>query len=128
MNKETQLREQLRPAFRLLYFTFGIVPIVAGLDKYTNFLTDWGKYLNHDIVQKLPLKVDNFMLIIGALEVVAGVLVLLRPAIGGLIVAFWLVCIALSLISDGTHFDVAVRDLVIAISAFVMARFAKALD
>jgi uncharacterized membrane protein HdeD (DUF308 family) len=65
------------------------------------------------------------MMIAGVIEIVAGIIVLLRPATGGLIVAAWLTLIALTLMAGGNYLDVAVRDLVMAISAFSMARIAK---
>lgn len=111
--------------FTLLKLTFVIVPIVAGLDKFTNLLTDWEKYLNPAASGMLPVSAATFMKIVGVIEVIAGLIVLARPSLGGLIVAAWLTLIALSLIASGTYLDVAVRDLVMAISAFSMSRFAK---
>ncbi len=119
------LKEQLKPIFTLLYLTYGLLPIVAGLDKFTNFLTVWEKYLNPDIAEMLPLSAHNFMLVVGAIEIIAGILVLVRPAIGGIMVAAWLTLIALTLLVGGEYFDVAVRDLVMAIGAYSMAKLAK---
>jgi hypothetical protein len=106
----------------LLKFTFGLVPIVAGLDKFTNLLTDWTAYLNPMILHVVPVEAHTFMMIVGVIEIIAGVIVLFRPDIGAYIVSAWLVLIALSLITAGKYLDVAVRDLVMAISAFVFAR------
>lgn len=117
--------EQIKPAFMLLYLTFGIVPIVAGLDKFTNLLTQWGKYLNPDIAEMLPFPAHTFMLIVGVIEIIAGILVLVKPVIGGTIVGIWLILIALTLIASGHYLDVAVRDIVMAIAAFAMVRLAK---
>lgn len=118
-------KEQLKPTFTLLYLTFGIVSIVAGLDKFTNLLTKWEKYLNPDIAEMLPFSAHTFMQIVGVIEIIAGVLVLVKPAIGGTIVGIWLILIALTLLASGHHFDVAVRDIVMAIGAFSMAKLAK---
>lgn len=115
----------LKPTFNLLKLTFGIVPIVAGLDKFTNLLTNWEQYINPNIGSMLPFSAHTFMMIVGIIEIVAGILVLLKPAIGGLIVSAWLTLIALTLLASGHYLDVAVRDLVMAIGAFSLTRIAK---
>ena len=102
----------------LIRFTFGIVPIVAGLDKFTNLLTNWENYLNPTIAKMLPFAPHTFMMIVGVIEIIAGIIVFIRPAIGGFIVAAWLTLIALTLLASGNYLDVAVRDLVMAIGAF----------
>jgi uncharacterized membrane protein YphA (DoxX/SURF4 family) len=104
-----------------LRFTFGLVPIVAGLDKFTNILVNWESYLNPLVLNLIPIGAHTFMGIVGVIEIVAGILVLARPRLGGFIVMAWLTCIALSLIADGKNLDVAVRDLVMAIGAFTLA-------
>ena len=111
--------------YTLLRFTFGLVPIVAGLDKFTNLLTDWEKYLNPSMAQMLPFIPHTFMMIVGVIEIVAGLFVLARPAIGAYIVMAWLICIALTLIMGKGYLDVAVRDLVMAIGAYSLAQLAR---
>ena len=111
--------KQLQNVLRL---TFGIVPIVAGLDKFTNLLANWPDYLGTNISGMLPINVVAFMKVVGVIEIAAGIIVLLRPLIGAYIVMLWLVCIALQLIIGGHYFDVAVRDLVMAIGAFTLAK------
>jgi hypothetical protein len=123
--ENTIVNQTLRPTFNLLKLTFGLVPIVAGLDKFTNLLTDWAQYLSPKMTGMLPLQPHAFMMVVGVIEVIAGVIVLLKPAVGGIIVAAWLTLIALTLIFGGHYFDVAVRDLVMAISACSMTRIAK---
>ena len=115
----------LRSTFGLLKLTYGLVPIVAGADKFTDLLTDWGKYLHPGLAGMLPFAPHTFMMIVGVIEIVAGLIVLARPVIGGYIVAAWLTLIALSLLASGNFLDVAVRDLVMAIGAFSMARLAN---
>ena len=105
--------------------TYGIVAIVAGLDKFTNILTQWEKYIHPGLASMLPFSPHVFMMIVGIIEIGAGILVLIRPAIGGLVVMAWLTLIALTLLASGNYLDVAVRDLVMAIGAFSMARLAK---
>lgn len=111
--------------FNLLKFTFVLIPIVAGADKFTNILTNWTQYINPAVEGLLPFSGDVFMKIAGVIEIVAGLIVLKKPEIGGLIVAAWLTGIALSLLAGFNYVDVAVRDLVMAIAAFSMARLAK---
>jgi hypothetical protein len=121
----TDSNQTIKTTFTLLKLTFGIVPIVAGLDKFTNLLTNWEQYLSPGFIEMLPFAPHTFMLIVGIIEIIAGVIVLGRPAIGAYIVAAWLTLIALTLIGGGHYFDVAVRDLVMAISAFSLARISK---
>lgn len=106
--------------YAILKYVFVVVPIVAGLDKFTNILTDWSQYLNPIMTDMLPLDVQSFMMIIGVIEILAGVLVLTKTNIGALIVSIWLALIALSLIASFSFVDVAVRDLVLAISAYIL--------
>lgn len=121
----TALTPTLKPTFTLLKLTFGLVPIVAGLDKFTNILTQWENYLHPGLAEMLPFPAHTFMIIVGIIEIIAGLIVLTKPMIGGYIVAAWLTLIALTLIASGKYLDVAVRDLVMAISAFSMARLTK---
>jgi uncharacterized membrane protein YphA (DoxX/SURF4 family) len=123
---ETQSTNQaLASVHTLLKLAFGIVPVVAGLDKFTNILTQWENYLHPGLVAMLPFEPNTFMMIIGVIEIVAGVIVLLKPAIGGYIVSAWLTLIAMTLLASGNHLDVAVRDLVMAIGAYSLARISK---
>lgn len=119
------LQKEIKSVFSLLKITFGIVPIVAGLDKFTNLLTHWEQYLNPVVVQILPFSAHTFMMIVGVVEIIAGILVLRRPAVGGYVVAAWLTAIALSLLATFSYVDVAVRDLVMAITAFSLAKLAS---
>jgi len=112
---------RLATTLTILRFTFGLVPIVAGLDKFTNLLVNWESYLNPLVLNVIPFGAHTFMAIVGVIEIVAGILVLARPRLGGFIVMAWLTCIALSLIVAGKYLDVAVRDLVMAIGAFALA-------
>lgn len=111
---------------RILKFTYGIVPIVAGLDKFTNLLTDWQFYLSPGIKSALPFDATVFMKIIGIVEIIAGILVFIRTVVGAYIVMAWLIAIALTLIFGGHFFDIAVRDLVMAVGAYTLAELSKA--
>ena len=117
--------DTVRSVWMVLRFTFGIVPIVAGLDKFTDLLTNWDMYLHPGIASMLPFSVHTFMQIVGVIEIVAGIIVLAKPSIGGWIVMAWLICIALTLIASGKYLDVAVRDLVMSIGAMSLARLSR---
>lgn len=114
----------LQQVQRTLKLTYGIMPIAAGLDKFTNLLAYWPDYLGHHIGM-LPMPPELFMKIIGVIEITAGIIVLLRPAIGAYIVMAWLVCIALQLFTCGHYYDVAVRDLVMAVGAYSLAQLTQ---
>jgi len=103
---------------KTLKYTYAIVPIVAGLDKFTNLLTDWSHYLTTDMSSFMPFEAKTFMMIVGVVEIVAGSLVIFRPKIGSLVVMAWLIVISLTLFLSGHYFDVAIRDLVMAVGAF----------
>ena len=113
--------KQLQGTLRL---TYGIVPIVAGVDKFTNLLTQWVDYLGNQ-TSMVPMDPLTFMKIVGVIEIVAGIIVLVRPLIGAYIVMIWLICIALQLVVGGHYFDVAVRDLVMAIGAYTLAQLTR---
>src|SRR6185312_3388642 len=121
----TNSNDIVRSVWMVLRFTFGIVPIVAGLDKFTDLLTNWDMYLHPGIASMLPFSVHVFMQIVGVIEIIAGIIVLAKPAAGGYIVMAWLICIALTLLASGKYLDIAVRDLVMAIGALSMARLSK---
>jgi len=106
----------------LLTFTYCLIPIVAGADKFTNLLTDWSKYLNPGLIPMLPFSAHVFMMVVGVIEIIAGVLVFLNPQKGAYVVSAWLVLIALTLLASGNYLDVAVRDLAMAIGAFTLAK------
>lgn len=118
----TASREQLVQISNLLKYTFVIVPIVAGADKFFNLLTDWTQYLGSGLTDVLPFSAGVFMMIVGVIEIAAGLIVLRKPEIGGLIVAGWLTLIAVSLLAGFHYIDLAVRDLVMAVAAFAMAK------
>lgn len=123
--ENTKLLQAIKPTYTILRLTFGIVPIVAGLDKFTNILTNWEQYLNPSLGAILPISGGTFMMIVGIIEIAAGIIVLYKTEIGAYIVSAWLTLIALSLLISFSYVDVAVRDLVMAVSAFSLARIAK---
>ena len=109
----------------ILRWTYGLVPIAAGADKFANILTDWNKYLAPVVTDIVPLSPNTFMNIVGIIEIVAGIIVLAKPKIGSLIVGFWLLAIAISLLFTTQYYDIAVRDTVMAIGAFCFHTLVK---
>ena len=115
----------LESLYRPLWLTYGLVPLLAGLDKFFNLLADWPKYLSPWVAGMLPVSAQSFMHLVGIIEIVAGLLVLTRwTRIGAWIVAAWLVAIAINLVTLGA-FDIAVRDLAMAVGAYTLARLAE---
>jgi hypothetical protein len=110
-----------------LKLTYGLVPIIAGADKFTNVLADWTKYLSPLSRRLIPMKPSRFMKVVGVIEMGAGALVLSRYArLGGYIVAGWLGAVAAQLLTSRTYRDVAVRDAVMALGAFTLAKLSEA--
>lgn len=118
----TKTQHTLASTYHLLRYTFVVVPLVAGLDKFTHILTNWEQYLNPSLADALPFSPSTFLKMVGVIEIIAGLIVLAKPKIGGYIVAAWLTAIALTLLAGWSYPDIAVRDLVMAIAAFSMAR------
>lgn len=106
----------------LLKYTFTIMPIAAGADKFFNILVQWETYLAPEMLDLLPFSGATFMMIVGVIEIIAGILVFTKTRLGAYIVSIWLLLIALSLLFTWHHPDVAVRDIVMAISAYVLAK------
>ena len=121
----TTSNQIVRSVWMVLRITFGLVPVVAGIDKFTDLLVDWDMYLNPQVAAMLPFSAHVFMQIVGVIEIVAGLIVLAKPSIGGWIVMAWLICIALQLIAIGKYFDVAVRDLTMSVGAMSLARLSR---
>lgn len=106
----------------VLKYTFTLVPIVAGADKFFNFLTSWESYISPGLSNMQPFEETTFIKIVGLIEIIAGLLVYFKTRYGAYVVAAWLSIIAITLILSGDYFDIAVRDLVMAVGAFILAR------
>lgn len=115
-----------RQAFILLRTVFTVAPIAFGLDKFTNLLTEWERYLAPWIDDIVPGTAHQAMLAVGAVEILAGILVAIRPAIGGYVVAGWLLGIIVDLLTLGGYLDIALRDVGLAVAALALARLATA--
>ncbi|HXV94785.1 MAG TPA: DoxX family membrane protein, partial [Pseudonocardia sp.] len=95
--------------YQPLRWAYGLVPVVAGLDKFLNLLADWESYLSPAVASLLPVSPGTFMAVVGVIEIAAGVVVLTRwTRLGAYLVMGWLVLIAVNLLFAG-HYDVAVR-------------------
>jgi len=117
----------LNSAWWMLRIGLGLGPFLAGLDKFFNLLTDWGMYLNPAAEALLPFSGGAFMRMVGVIEMVVGLAILAGWArIGGYVAAAWLVAIAVNLVTMGMFYDLAVRDVEIAIAAYTLARLSEA--
>lgn len=121
------LNRQVSTSWWALKIALGVMPIVAGLDKFFNKLTDWGMYLGPYATRVTHLSTPAFMHVVGVVEIVAGLIVLSRwTKIGGYIVMLWLLAIAVNLLTTGMFYDLAVRDVEIAVGAFVLTQLTSA--
>src|SRR5919112_1546292 len=113
-------------AFLLLRAAFTVAPVIFGVDKFLGLLTDWERYLAPWVNDLVPGTAHQAMLAVGVVEIVAGVLVAVRPQIGGYVVALWLAGIIVNLVSMGAYLDVALRDFGLLVGALALARLAQA--
>jgi hypothetical protein len=113
-------------AYLILRTGFVVAPILFGLDKFTNLLTDWTTYLAPAVDRLVPGSASQAMLAVGVIEVVAGLVVALWPKFGGYLVAAWLAGIITNLLLLGDHYDVALRDFGLLLAALALARLATA--
>ena len=110
-------------AYWALRIAYGFLPLIAGLDKFANYLTDWTQYLNQRILNFIPVTATTFMHIGGAIEIIVGVAILFGATRWfAYIATAWLFCIAANLISTGRFFDIALRDVGLAFGAYSLAR------
>jgi hypothetical protein len=114
---------RLNASWWALRIGVGLGPIIAGVDKYFNKLTDWGMYLSPLVTKVAPVSATMFMHVVGIIEVIAGLIVLSRwTKIGSYIVMLWLLAIAANLLTTGMFYDLAVRDVEIAVGAFALSQ------
>lgn len=122
------LAASARPAYQayfMLHVGFAALPIVAGLDKFFHLLVNWDQYLAPLATQVLPVSGHTFMLAVGVVEIVAGVLVALRPRIGAYVVALWLWGIIVNVLLIPGFYDVALRDFGLSVGALALARLSR---
>jgi uncharacterized membrane protein YphA (DoxX/SURF4 family) len=114
---------RITQAWWALRAAFGAVPIVAGLDKFFNLLTNWEQYLSPVALRVVPLSGGAFMHVIGIIEIAVGAMILTKwTRLGAYVAAGWLSCIAVNLLLTGHFFDVAARDVTLAVAAFALGR------
>ena len=126
--KVSSLRnDPVAQAFTLLRITFTVAPILFGIDKFAEVLTDdWARYLATEFNDIIPGSAQDAMHLVGVVEVLAGIVVLIAPRFGGLLVAGWLAGIIVSLLLAGGYGDIALRDLGLLLGALTLSRLASA--
>jgi uncharacterized membrane protein len=111
-----------RQAYRILRVAFTIVPMIAGVDQFTDRLANWDMYLSPLATRILPLPAHTIMMISGAVEIIAGLIVAFAPRIGGWLVAIWLWLIIINLLAAAGFYDNALRDFGLSLGAVALAR------
>jgi uncharacterized membrane protein YphA (DoxX/SURF4 family) len=125
--EEDIMDTRLNSTVLTLRIAFGATAFLAGLDKFFNILTNWEQYASPLLVSLSPVSAGTMMRVAGVIEMIAGIAVLAGlTRLGGYVVAAWLTLIALTLVTSGRFLDVAVRDLVMAVGAFTLARLSEA--
>lgn len=127
---DTRLRTSDRSyrAYKLLHVGFIVAPTIAGLDKFFHLLVNWDQYLAPQIARLLPMSAHAFMLVVGVIEMAAGLLVALKPRIGAYVVAAWLGGIVINLLIHGSYLDIALRDFGLMLGALALGRLSEAYD
>lgn len=115
-----------REAFNLLRTVFTVAPVLFGLDKFTNLLTEWPDYLAPWINDIVPGTAQEAMYAVGVVEILAGIVVAVAPRYGGLLVAAWLAGIIVNLLSIPDYYDIALRDFGLLVAALALWRLAVA--
>jgi uncharacterized membrane protein YphA (DoxX/SURF4 family) len=121
-------REAGYQAYLMLRVAFAVAPIAFGLDKFFNVLTDWPRYLAGWVDDLMPGSAQSFMYAVGGIEILAGVLVALRPRYGAPVVVLWLAGIIFNLLTGPGYYDVALRDFGLLLGALTLARLALSYD
>ncbi len=120
------VREPAYQTMLLLRTVFTVAPVLFGLDKFVHWLVDWDRYLAPEIVDALPGTAHELMYVVGTIEVVAGLVVAVRPRFGGYLVAAWLGGIIVNLLLQADYYDIALRDFGLLVAALSLARLATA--
>lgn len=115
-------------AYQILHIGFTVLPILAGLDKFFHLLVDWDVYLAPLVTEVLPLAPHTFMMIVGVIEIAAGLLVGVRPRLGAYVVMLWLWSIIVNLLLVPGYFDIALRDFGLSLGALALARLGHEFD
>ncbi|MCC6403966.1 MAG: hypothetical protein IT207_08140 [Fimbriimonadaceae bacterium] len=118
----TENKTGVERAYHILHLGFIAAPLLAGADKFFNLLTDWTQYLAPQVATVIPAQ--TFMKVVGAVEIVAAIVVAVAPRFGGYLVAAWLGGIIVNLLMIPGHFDTALRDLGLLLGALALAQLA----
>lgn len=121
-------RDPRYQAFALLRLTFTVAPIAFGVDKFFNVMVHWPNYLAPWINNIMPGTGQQFMYFVGVVEILAGVIVAIKPRYGAYVVAGWLAGIVINLLSYSGFYDVALRDFGLMLGALTLARLASVYD
>ena len=124
-DRSARLKDPTYQAFLLLRTVFTVAPILFGLDKFTNLMTDWTGYLAPWINDLVPGDAATAMYIVGVVEILAGVLVAVAPRIGAYVVALWLAGIIVNLLTLPGFYDIALRDFGLLVGALALGRLAE---
>jgi hypothetical protein len=122
------VRTNERQAYQILHIAFVIAPVIAGLDKFAGLLANWDAYLAPPLANMLGGSAHTFMLVVGVVEIVAGLIVAVRPRIGAYVVAAWLAAIVVNLLVSGRYLDIALRDFGLFLAAIALGRLASTFD
>ncbi len=112
-------------AYQILHVAFVIAPVVAGLDKFFHLLVNWDMYLAPAIASLSPIGGPKLMLVVGVVEIIAGILVAIKPRIGAYVVCAWLFGIVINLLLIPGYFDIALRDFGLALGALALGRLSQ---
>lgn len=115
-------------AYQILHIAFVVAPILAGLDKFLHLLVNWDQYVAPVVNRMLAGHGHGFMLMVGVIEMVAGIGVAVKPRIFGYVVAAWLLGIIINLLLIPGYFDIALRDLGLCLGALALARLSETFD
>jgi hypothetical protein len=123
-----QVQDPSHQAYQILHWGFVAAPAIAGIDKFVGILAKWDGYLAPSLARLSPLSPHATMLVVGAIEMLAGLIVAIRPRIGAYVVAAWLALIIVNLLMLGSYFDVALRDFGLLMAALALGRLSAVYD
>ena len=126
VRSQQDLADPAYQGFLLLRIGFTLAPILFGLDKFAHVLVDWDQYLAPEFADVLPWTTHQLMYAVGVIEIVAGLVVFLRPRLGAYLVAAWLGGIIVNLLMQADYYDIALRDFGLLLGALTLGRLATA--
>jgi uncharacterized membrane protein YphA (DoxX/SURF4 family) len=127
MNGNTKnVETKLNSLWLILKYTYGLVAIAAGVDKFFNLLTHWEQYVSPMVRSMLPISLTHFMYLVGVIEIIVGVVILSKfTRLGAYVIMAWLLLIVVNLLSMGIYYDICVRDVVMAVGAYALAQLTE---